>query len=392
MAVSAMLRIMAASSVADDVAISAGVFDMWHSFVCSDRTRTPRQYCRAVRAYRMLKWEQPPEIVDVAIPTPGPGEVVVKVAGNGLCHSDLIMTTMPQSIGEAIGWQMPFTLGHETAGWVHAVGAGVSAVQLGDAVACMSPTSCGACEECVRGFDNCCENGIAGRGYGRDGGLAEYLLVRNTRELITLRSLDPVIAGVLTDAGATSYHAVKRVVAKLIPGSTAVVIGAGGLGSFAVQFLRVLSPARVIVVDNNAARRDYALELGCHDAIDGVDDNTARALRRAIGGRGAHAVLDFVGIDSTIAVGLGATRPTGAFGLIGAGGGTLTSDWTNHLPKGGEVFTFQGPTIADTREVIALAEAGLIRVDVDRFRFDQISEAYDALAGGKLRGRAVVVM
>ena len=340
----------------------------------------------------MLQWEQPPEVVDVVIPTPGPGEVVVKVAGNGLCHSDLIMTSMPRSIGEAIGWQMPFTLGHETGGWVHSVGAGVTGVKIGDAVACMSPTSCGACEECVRGFDNSCENGIAGRGYGRDGGLAEYVLVSHTRELIVLNNLDPTIAGVLTDAGATSYHAVKRVIPKLIPGSTAVVIGAGGLGSFAVQYLRVLTPARIIVVDSNVARREYALELGAHEVIDGVDADTARALRSTIGGRGAHAVLDFVGIDATIAVGVGATRPTGAFALVGAGGGTLKSDWTNHLPKGGEVFTFQGPTIADTREVIALAEAGLIRIDVDRFGLDQIAQAYAALDRGELRGRAVVVM
>ena len=111
-----------------------------------------------------------------------------------------------------------------------------------------------------------------------------------------------------------------------------------------------------------------------------------------IGGRGAHAVLDFVGIDSTIAAGIGATRPTGAYGLVGAGGGTLKSDWTNHLPKGGEVFTFQGPTIADTREVVALAEAGLIRVDVDRFGLDDIADAYEALHCGTLRGRAVIVM
>ncbi len=340
----------------------------------------------------MLAWEQPPQLVDIDIPEPGPDQVVVKVAGNGLCHSDLIMTTMPAAIGEAIGWQMPFTLGHEIGGWVHSVGEGVSGVSVGDAVACMSPTSCGTCDECVRGYDNCCDFGIAGRGYGRDGGLAEYVMVRSVRELIPLRTLDPTVAGVLTDAGATSYHAVRRVLPKLGPGTTVVVIGAGGLGSFAVQYLRVLSAARVLVIDNNPARREYALELGAHEALAGVDETTARALRKAVGERGAHAVLDFVGIDSTIALGIGATRPTGAFGLVGAGGGTLRTDWSNGLPRGGEVFTFQGPTIADTREAIALAEAGLIRVDVDRFGLDEIDRAYEALDSGALRGRAVIVM
>ncbi len=345
-----------------------------------------------MRAYRMIDWEHPPQIVEMEIPSPGPGEVLVKVAGNGLCHSDLIMTSMPEAIGVALGWQMPFTLGHETAGWVASVGAGVQTLREGDPVACMSPTSCGACDECVRGLDNCCEYGLAGRGYGRDGGLAEYVLVRSERELIALHAIDPVVAGVMTDAGATSYHAVRRVLSKLTPGSTVVVIGVGGLGSFAVQYLRALSSARVIAIDSNIRRREYAVELGAHEAIAGVDDTTPRQLRTLVGGRGAHAVLDFVGIDATIALGVSITRPTGSFGLVGAGGGSLRGDWTNHLPKGGEVFTFQGPTISDTREAIAMVEQGLVRIDADRFSMNEIADAYQALDGGTLKGRAVIVM
>lgn len=341
-------------------------------------------------AYRINEWETPPEITEVEIPTPGPGELLVKVAGNGLCHSDLIMPTMPKAIGDAIGWQMPFTLGHETGGWIAAVGTGVTGLDVGVPVACMSPTSCGACEACVTGHDNCCEFGLAGRGYGRDGGLAEYVLVRNAREVIPLTSLDPVVAGVLTDAGATSYHAVKRVLPKLVPGSVAVVIGAGGLGSYAVQYLRALSAAEVIVVDQNPRRREYAVELGAHHALDGVQRSTVADLQSLIGGAGAHAVLDFVGIDATITAGIRVTRPLGAYALIGAGGGTLNGPWSQ-LPKGGEVFTYQGPTIADTREVIKLAEAGLIRVDTEQFPMSRIADAYAALDAGTLVGRAVVI-
>ena len=341
-------------------------------------------------AYRMTAWETLPQLVEVEVPVPGPGEILVRVAGNGLCHSDLIMATMPKAIGDAIGWNMPFTLGHETGGWIEALGVGVQGFEIGQPVACMSPTSCGVCEACVTGHDNCCEHGLAGRGYGRDGGLAEFVLVRSARELIALTTLDPTIAGVLTDAGATSYHAVKRVLPKLVPGSVAVVIGAGGLGSFAVQYLRALSSARIVVVDNNPRRRDYALELGAHDAIDGVGRSTVRDLLALIGG-GAHAVLDFVGIDETIACGVRSTRPLGAFALVGAGGGTLAGQWSNLLPKGGEVFTFQGPTIADTREVVKLAESGAIRVDTEQFPMSRIADAYAALDAGTLRGRAVVM-
>ena len=346
-----------------------------------------------MRAYRLVEWERPPQVTDAAVPQPGAGEVVVKVAGNGLCHSDITMRHMPRSAGELLGWAMPFTLGHEIAGWVHALGAGVPTLVEGDTVALVSPSSCGRCWWCARGMDGTCPNGLVGRGYGADGGLAEYVLVRNTREVVKLASLDPVHAAPLTDAGATSYHAVRHVGAKLPPGSIAVVIGGGGLGSFAVQLLRVLTPAHVIAVDANPNRLDYLRELGAHDTLEGVDDGTAAALRSRTGGEGANAVLDFVGADSTIAAGIGSVRPAGAFALVGAGGGTLHAPWMGGLPREAEVFTFQGSNISDTHDVVALAEEGRIRSDVDHFSFEQIDDAYAAMEAGSLprtRGRGAV--
>ncbi|MDQ3147260.1 MAG: alcohol dehydrogenase catalytic domain-containing protein, partial [Actinomycetota bacterium] len=162
-------------------------------------------------AYRMTGWEQPPEAVAVAVPRPGPGELLVKVAGNGLCHSDIAMPKIPASIGRSLGWEMPFTLGHEIGGWVEELGSGVVDHAVGDPVALVSPHSCGRCSYCVRGRDSACVHGGTGRGYGRDGGLAPYVLVQAARGVIPLGGLDPVVAGPLTDAGATSYHAVKRV-------------------------------------------------------------------------------------------------------------------------------------------------------------------------------------
>lgn len=339
-------------------------------------------------AYRILGWERAPELVEVAVPRPGPGEVLVEVAGNGLCHSDVSMWQMPAAIGEAIGWQVPFTLGHEVGGRVAAVGDGVRAVGEGDPVAVISPSSCGACDPCVTGRQNMCPNGLAGRGYGRDGGLARFVLVSSPRELVALGSLDPVLAGPLTDAGATSFHAVRRVLPHLRPGATAVVLGAGGLGAYAVQFLLALTAATVVAVDPVAARRAYAEELGAHHSVDGVDASTAGALRDL---GGADVVLDFVGVDATIAAGLAALRPGGAFGLVGAGNGALDGrPLMGVLPKDGQLFTFQGSDISDAREVIALAEQGRLRVDVDLYPLDRVAEAYEDLDGGRLRGRAVV--
>jgi len=343
----------------------------------------------SMRAYRMAQWATPPRTEEVAVPPPGPGQALVRVAGCGLCRSDLGMWRLPRSAGERLGWAMPFTLGHEAAGWIAALGAGLTGFAEGDAVALAASASCGTCWQCVRGQDNCCPRGLAGRGYGRDGGLADYVLVEDRRGLLKLGTLDPRHAGPLTDAGATAYHAVRRATGRVHPGGTAVVIGAGGLGAFAVQFLRVLTGAKVVAVDTNPERLDYARSVGAHEC---VAEPTVEHLRAVVGARGADAVFDFVGTDATIAAGVASVRAGGAFALIGSAGGRLDRAWFGSLPRDGEVYTFQGSTVADAQEVIALAGAGLIRNDVEEFPFSQTDDAYARLAAGTLNGRAVIVL
>ncbi len=344
-------------------------------------------------AFRMLAWERPPELVTVPVPRPGPGQVVVEVAGCGLCHSDLTMQQMPASIGDALGWRVPFTLGHEVAGRVADVGPGVEGVEEGDPVAVVSPASCGTCPLCRAGLDSACAAGDVGRGYGRDGGLASHVLVESVRDLVPLGSLDPRHAGPLTDAGATSHHAVRRAASVLTAGSTAVVIGIGGLGALAVQILRATTEAHVVAVDLDPFRRSLAVDLGAHDAVDGAPEGLDHVLRTyaAAGMGGVDAVIDIVGTDATIAAGLGAVRRGGTFVLVGAGGGTFRRPWFGGLPREATVVAVQGSSIADARRAVALAESGAIRVDVDEFPLDRVADAYAALAEGTLRGRAVVV-
>ncbi|WP_030437132.1 alcohol dehydrogenase catalytic domain-containing protein [Actinoplanes subtropicus] len=326
-----------------------------------------------MRAFRLTDWGAAPAHEEVPVPSPGPGQVLVRVAGCGLCRSDLTMRQMPRPVGEKLAWQMPFTLGHETAGWL----------DDGTPVALAATASCGTCWFCVRGLESGCPHGLTGRGYGRDGGLAEYVLA-DRRGVLPLGGLDPRHAGPLTDAGATAYHAVRRALHRIVPGGAAVVIGAGGLGAFAVQFLRVLTSARVIAVDPLAGRVAYAETIGAHEVMSDVE-----LLPRRLG---ADAVLDFVGSDQTIAAGIAAVRPGGAYGLIGSAGGRLERPWFGTLPRDGEVYTFQGSTIADAQEVIALAGAGLVRNQVEEFPFEKVEEAYERLAAGTLTGRAVVVL
>ena len=344
-----------------------------------------------IRAYRVLDWGRAPELVEVAVPEPGPGEVLVRVAGNGLCHSDSLMSQLPRELGELLDWRVPFTLGHEVGGWVAALGEGADGLTVGDAVALVSPSSCGTCRDCRRGLESICAESNVGRGFGRDGGLATFVVVSSVRDVIPIGDLDPVLAGPLTDAGATSLHAVKRCLPRMTTGSTAVVIGAGGLGSFAIQFFRALSDARLVAVDTSPVRRAVAARLGAHEVIDGVADDTVALVRELTGGAGADAVVDFVGVDATLAAGLAMTRQAGAFALVGAGGAALPAPWFGTIPREADVFTFQGSDVSDVRDALSLATSGQVTSHVDRFDLDDVGRAYELLDHGELEGRAVVV-
>jgi propanol-preferring alcohol dehydrogenase len=214
--------------------------------------------------------------------------------------------------------------------------------------------------------------------------------VQSARDAIVIDGLDPLQTAPLVDAGTTSYHGVKRVLGKLVPGSTVLVIGAGGLGSYAVQYLRLLSAARIVVIDRSPGRLRYAQDLGAHDVLEGCTEVTRALIRDMTGGHGVQAVLDFVGTDETIAFGLSLAAWMSSFALIGAGNGTITTPLFHSLPRDGELFCFQGGTLAETREVLDLARSGVLRLDVEIFPFSQTAKAYEQMYAGQLRGRAVV--
>jgi propanol-preferring alcohol dehydrogenase len=291
-----------------------------------------------------------------------------------------------------LGWKMPFTLGHEVGGWIDALGAGVSGFEEGQPVAIVSTRSCGHCLECDSGFDNACDWNKVGRGYGMNGGIADYLVVESSRPILPLDKLDPRRAGPLTDAGSTSFHGVRRVTDRLGPGRTAFVIGAGGLGSFAIQYLKILTKARILVADVAPDKRARAVELGADDVIDGGLENVAGEVLKRTDGRGADAVLDFVGTTATIATSIASLAKLGRYALIGAGEGKLEVPLMGALSgKGASICSFVGGTAEDTRAAIGLAEQGLLRNDVEFFDIADSAKAFEKLAAGQLAGRAVIV-
>jgi propanol-preferring alcohol dehydrogenase len=339
-------------------------------------------------AFRLLEWQAGGRYAEVPVPTPGAGEILVRTEAVGLCHSDLLLQD-----AQAGAWpfEPPFTLGHEVAGRVAALGAGVGELAEGDPVLLSCVHSCGRCERCIRGQENYCALSLrfTTRGVGLDGGLAEYL-VAPAREAVRLDTLAPERAAVLSDAGATAYHAVRTSLARLPPGSTALVIGVGGLGGFAVQYLRALAQAEVIAVDTQAHRLSYAASLGAEHALLS-DGDTAAHIQRITGGHGAEAVFDFVGSDATLALAVASAAPAGRITVCGAAGGQVAAGW-GRLPGGCELVVSYGHTLADLRDVLALAERGTLRIETEPFRFDQVPDAYLALRAGSLTSRALIRM
>src|SRR5512139_1675390 len=254
----------------------------------------------------MTKWQSAGDFCQVDLREPPAGEVLVKVGGSGVCHSDLHVMEFPEG---ALPYALPFTLGHENAGWVERVGAGVHGVTPGDPVIVYSVWGCGRCAACRVGAENYCERAplFYGGGLGHDGGMASHMIVPAARFLCPLDGLDPRQAAPLTDAGLTTYHAVKRSLSLLRPGSTAVIIGAGGLGQMAIQIIKALSPARVVAVDLAAEKLAAAKTLGA-DAAVAADDRAAEHIRDLTQGSGAELVLDIVGSDTTLQLALGVAR------------------------------------------------------------------------------------
>ena len=343
-----------------------------------------------MRAYRLLKEQTPPEFQEVPQPHAGPGQVVVKVAASGLCHTDF--TVVARAPGYWTDRPPPFTLGHEIAGWVEEVGTGVTTFRHGDAVA-VNPSwaSCGRCHMCRSGEENHClhQKAIRAPGVGYDGGHAPYVLVPESRFLVPIGDLDPVKAAPLTDAGITTYSAIKPAVAGIWPGSTAVVIGVGGLGLYAVQFLRQMTGARIVAVDASAARLKLAREHGADDVVSSGPD-AASHIRELSGGIGAAFVLDCVGADATLATGIAALSWRGRLAMLGAAGGSIPFDFFKMPPGAQLVTSLNGGSVA-LMEVVAMAALGRLEVLVDRYPLSAAKQAYDDFEHGRLVGRGVLV-
>jgi NAD+-dependent secondary alcohol dehydrogenase Adh1 len=338
-----------------------------------------------MRAAVLQEYHRPLELVDRPQPEPAaPLDVVVRIGGAGVCATDVHAI---DGLMEPAGVTLPRVLGHENAGWVESVGEGVTSVASGDPVLVYPPYSCGLCVACRRGNDMHCERHQF-TGISVDGGFADYVLVSERSLLKLPAGVEPAAVAPHADAGLTAYHAVHRLAHRAVPGTTAVVLGVGGVGHIALQLVRELGSSRVVAVDTDERRRSLAAELGA-DAVVGNAD-AADAVRDLTGGRGADLVFDFVGTDETHAASLRMLARDGVFSVIGYGG-TVSAPSIGLVGNEHSVVGNLVGSWVDLWELLQLHALGRLTLRVQTFPLDSVNEVLDALRAGDVTGRAVLV-
>jgi NAD+-dependent secondary alcohol dehydrogenase Adh1 len=340
-----------------------------------------------MKAVRLHGYHQQPVVEDVPEPKiSGPLDVIVKIGGAGVCRTDLHI--IEGQWDAAMHPPLPYTIGHENAGWVSEIGSAVTNVQVGDTVILHPTPTCGLCHACRAGDDMHCEKSTF-PGLDSDGGMAEYLLT-SARACVKLDpSTQPKDVAALADAGITAYHAVRKAIPLLYPGTTAVVIGAGGLGHIGIQCLAALTASKIIVVDRNPEALKLAEQLGADHTVV-AEGNQVAAVQELTGGAGAHVVLDFVAEQGAEQDGFAMTRPAGSYYVIGYGGQvqipTLDIISTERNIVGNIVGTYN-----ELAELMALAQAGKVTLHTRTYPLDAAVEAVADLDAGRVRGRAILV-
>jgi len=329
---------------------------------------------------------EPLRLEDVPIPQPTGADVRIRVAGCGVCHTDLHIAR-----SDRIRVERPITLGHEIAGWVDAAGPGATAelrrarLHEGDAVLVFGGWGCGACAQCTAGEEQRCETGVS-PGFQRDGGYAEYVIVPHARHLVPIGDLDPVEAAPLADAGVTPWRAVQRASAWLRPDVRVLLIGLGGLGQFALQYLRRLPELTIAVRELNPEKLAIADELGADlGLLDGDESLVALGL-----GGPADVVFDFVGNDSSLDYAARNVAAGGLVSVVGEAGGHLEFGF-DRVPVEASITTTAWGSLADLREVVRLARRHRMRWSVERMPLTEAAAAHDRLAEGGVAGRIVLV-
>jgi len=319
---------------------------------------------------------------EVPVPTPGPGQILVKTEACGVCHTDLHAAQGDWPVQPTL----PFIPGHEAIGIVVACGAGVTAVTLGARVGVpWLYSACGHCEYCLSAWETVCAGAQFG-GYTKNGGFADYILADPNYVAHIPEGLDPKAAAPLICAGLTSYKGIKETGAR--PGEWVAVSGIGGLGHLAVQYAKAMG-LLVAAVDIDDAKLYHAKELGADLLVNAKDVDAAAAVKTGTDG-GAHGVL--ITAPSLIAFkqGVGMTRKTGTCVLVGLPPGEFPVPLFDVVAN---CITIRGSFVGtrrDMAEALAFAAAGKVKVDFELHPLAAINDVFERLEHGRVPSRVVL--
>jgi NAD+-dependent secondary alcohol dehydrogenase Adh1 len=340
-----------------------------------------------MKAARLHAYHEPLKVENVDEPKVlGPLDVVVRIGAAGLCRTDLHIQEGQWAEKSQVA--LPYTPGHENAGWVHEVGPAVTSVEVGDTVIVHPFISCGLCGPCRGGDDMHCLNGSF-PGINRDGGFADFLLT-SARSVVKLDpSVQPQDIAALADAGLTAIHAVKKAIPILSAGTRAVVIGAGGLGHIGIQCLKAMTPAEIIVIDPSEAALALAREVGADHAIQ-VDGTHVDTVREMTDGLGAEVIIDFVGEKGAIEDGIAMVRDGGFYYVIGYGE-NINIPTIDVISREISFIGNLVGTYNDLAELMTLTAQGKVSLRTTTYSLDAINDAMADLDGGRLPGRGILV-
>lgn len=330
--------------------------------------------------------KEPLRVEEIPTPTPGPGEVLVKVASCGLCHTDLHYIDH----GVPTFKKPPLVLGHEVSGTIAGLGEGADDWKEGDRVLLPAVYGCGQCDMCRTGRENICKNMVM-FGNNVDGGYAEYILAP-AKDVLALPDEVPLVeAAIIADATTTPYHAVVNR-GRVKPGDQVVVFGCGGIGLNLVQIAAAVG-AQVIAVDILDAKLEWARRLGAQVTLNAQGfERIDKEIRKLTGG-GADISFEAIGNPITQAQTFASLRTGGRFVVVGYSAKPMTLDTGRVMYREMEIIGSLGCRAVDYPRVIELVRQGKIKVKelvTARFPLDEISDGLDTLRSGE-GVRAVIV-
>lgn len=336
-----------------------------------------------MRALRYHGPNQPLRLEELPRPEPGPGEVLLRVDAAGVCGTDLHFLSGLLDLGVR-----PLTLGHEVAGTVEAVGAGVDDRSPGDRVVLYYYAGCGRCPACRRGEENLCPDPRAEHGFLTDGGFAEYLTAPARNAVPLPEGLDAADAAPIGCSVTTAVHACG--LAAVGMGDVAVVYGIGAVGYGLVQVAR-LRGAEVVGVGRTPAKLALARDLGARHLVDARETDPAEAVLELTGGRGADVVFELVATRETMDRSTRMLARRGRLVFIGYSEEELRVHPLQLVIREAAVSGSVGNTLQELHEAVELVADGKVRTVVDReLPLERHGEAIEALRAGELVGRAVL--